>query len=72
MNVLIFRLDTNEQTFMNFLDQYKGDRDLDLMSLADQSERLDYMSNLARNNCVLLTGIYKVITHTNLKLCINL
>lgn len=50
------RLDTNEQTFLQFLDQYKGDRNNDLMSIADQSERLDYLSNLTRNCCVLLTG----------------
>jgi len=43
---------------MDFLDQYKGDRSNDLMSIADQSERLDYLSNLSRNNCVLLTGTY--------------
>jgi hypothetical protein len=51
------RLDSNEQSFLEFLGQYKENRGQDLYSIADQSERLDYLSNLARNNCILLTGM---------------
>jgi hypothetical protein len=50
------RLDSNEQSFLEFLGAYRNTRTNDLMSIADHNERLDYLSNLARNNFVLLTG----------------
>jgi hypothetical protein len=53
---LASRMDSNEQSFLEFLGTYTENRGHDLYSIADQSERLDYLSNLARHNCVLLTG----------------
>ena len=50
------RLDTNEQSLTEFKCLYSDNRSQDMLTVADQSERLDYLSNLGRNNCVLLTG----------------
>jgi hypothetical protein len=53
------RVEANEESFLEFVGGYKDARDSDIYAIADQNERLDYLSNLARNNCVLLTGMFQ-------------
>ncbi len=51
------KIERNEQTFLDFLNGYQENRGNDLMAIADHNERLDYYSNLARQSCVLITGL---------------
>jgi hypothetical protein len=52
----IRRMQLHEQSFLDFIDLYKDNRTGDLLAVADHNERLDHISNMARQDCVLITG----------------
>jgi hypothetical protein len=51
------RLDVVDNNVTVLAHDVKSNRKQDFYTFADQSERLDFTSNLARVGCVLLTGI---------------
>lgn len=50
------RLDSNEERFNSFTEDYANNREQDMLAFADQSERADFTSNQNKNNYVLVTG----------------
>ena len=57
LNQAVEKIDTTDQRLGNLETEVKQDKIQDIYTFADQSERMDFASNLLKSNCVLLTGI---------------
>ena len=53
------KLDQNSEKLEDLSNVVAEDRIKNIYTFADQSERQDFQSNLAKSNCVLITGIKK-------------
>ncbi len=50
------KLDKATSSFEEFKLEYETEHVEDVLTFADQSERLDFNSNMLKANCVLITG----------------